>query len=78
MSREAIFEASLGYFLTPVKELLDDPTVTEIMVNGFDEVYIERRGKLEHTAARFPSEDALLCRRSSASGWHRPRPVDVL
>src|SRR5258708_6597770 len=60
MSREAIFEASLGYFLTPVKKHLDDPTVTEIMVNGFDEVYIERRGKLEHTDARFPSEDALL------------------
>jgi pilus assembly protein CpaF len=60
MSREAIFEASLGYFLTPVKKHLDDPTVTEIMVNGFDDVYIERRGKLEHTDARFPSEDALL------------------
>src|SRR5258708_5373956 len=60
MSREAIFEASLGYFLTPVKKHLDDPTVTEIMVNGFDEVYIERRGKLEHNDARFRSEDALL------------------
>jgi pilus assembly protein CpaF len=60
MSREAIFEASLGFFLTPVKKYLEDATVTEIMVNGFDEVYIERRGKLEHTDARFPSEDALL------------------
>ena len=60
MSREAIFEASLGFFLTPVKRYLEDPTVTEIMVNGFDDVYIERRGKLEHTDARFPSEDALL------------------
>ena len=60
MSREAIFEASLGYFLTPVKRYLDDATVTEIMVNGYNDVYIERRGKLEHTDARFPSEDALL------------------
>jgi pilus assembly protein CpaF len=60
MSREAIFEASLGYFLTPVKAFLEDPTVTEIMVNGFSDVYIERRGKLEYTDARFPSEDALL------------------
>src|SRR5262249_14685617 len=55
MSREAIFEASLGYFLTPVKKYLDDATITEIMVNGFNDVYIERRGKLEHTDARFPS-----------------------
>jgi pilus assembly protein CpaF len=60
MSREAIFEASLGYFLTPVKKHLEDPTVTEIMVNGFDDIYIERRGKLERTDASFPSEDALL------------------
>ena len=60
MSREAIFEASLGYFLTPVKKYLDDPTVTEIMVNGYNDVYVERRGKLEHTDAAFPSEDALL------------------
>lgn len=60
MSREAIFEASLGYFLTPVRRFLEDATVTEIMVNGFQEVYVERRGKLEYTDARFPSEDALL------------------
>jgi pilus assembly protein CpaF len=60
MSREAIFEASLGFFLTPVKKFLDDRTVTEIMVNGYNEVYIERRGKLEYTDARFVSEDALL------------------
>ncbi len=60
MSREAIFEASLGFFLTPVKKFLEDATITEIMVNGYNDVYIERRGKLEHTDARFPSEDALL------------------
>lgn len=60
MSREAIFEASLGFFLTPVKRFLEDHTVTEIMVNGFNDVYIERRGRLEHTDARFVSEDALL------------------
>lgn len=60
MSREAIFEASLGYFLSPLRPFLEDPTVTEVMVNGFDEVYIERRGKLESTDARFVSDDALL------------------
>ncbi len=60
MSREAIFEASLGFFLTPIKQFLEDRTVTEIMVNGFNDIYIERRGKLEHTDARFVSEDALL------------------
>lgn len=60
MSREAIFEASLGYFLTPIRPFLEDPTITEVMVNGHSEVYIERRGKLEYTNAKFESEDALL------------------
>jgi pilus assembly protein CpaF len=60
MSRDTIFEASLGYFLSPLRRFLDDDTVTEIMVNGHDEVFIERRGRLERTDARFPSEDALL------------------
>jgi pilus assembly protein CpaF len=60
MSREAIFEASLGYFLAPIRPFLEDPTITEVMVNGYSEVYIERRGKLEYTDARFVSEDALL------------------
>src|SRR5262245_35586862 len=60
MSREAIFEASLGYFLGPIRTFLEDPTITEVMVNEFNEVYIERRGRLESTTARFISEDALL------------------
>ena len=60
MSREAIFEASVDYFLGPVRSFLQDDTVTEIMVNGFNEIYIERRGKLELTDAKFASPDALL------------------
>lgn len=60
MSREAIFEASLGYFLGPIKPYLQDDTVSEIMINGADEIYIERRGRLEKTDAHFPSHDALL------------------
>lgn len=60
MSREAIFQASLGYFLDPIRKFLEDDTITEIMVNGHAEVYIERRGRLEKTDARFASEDALL------------------
>ncbi len=60
MSREAIFEASLAFFLSPIREFLEDPTVTEVMVNGCASVYIERKGRLYHTDARFVSEDALL------------------
>jgi pilus assembly protein CpaF len=69
MSRQAIFEASARYFLQPIGQLLDDESVTEIMVNGFDEVYVERRGKLERTAARFDSEDALLSAIHNVAQW---------
>ena len=49
----------LGY--GPLERLLDDDTVTEVMVNGHDHVYVERNGKLERTAARF-IDDAHLMR----------------
>ena len=69
MSRQAIFEASAKYFLEPIGPFLDDESVTEIMVNGFDEIYIERRGRLEHTDARFASEDALLSAVHNIAQW---------
>ena len=46
-------------FLEPVRHFLDDPQVSEIMINGPDQIYIERHGKLELTTARFPSMEAL-------------------
>jgi len=69
MSRQAIFEASVKYFLEPIGRLLDDDSVTEIMVNGFDEVFIERQGRLERTPARFASDDALLSAVHNIAQW---------
>lgn len=60
MSRSAVFEASLAYFLEPIARPLADDAVTEIMVNGPDRIFVERHGKLEQLAARFEDEDALL------------------
>ena len=47
----------LGY--GPLQRLLDDPAVSEIMVNGPDAIYVERSGRLERTATRFTSEEHL-------------------
>ena len=47
--------------LGPLEPLLQDPTVTDILVNGHDLVYIERFGKLEKTPARF-KDDAHVMR----------------
>ena len=38
--------------------LLDDPSIREVMVNGEDNVWIEREGRLEKTTCRFSSNDA--------------------
>ncbi len=43
----------------PLEPLLRDPEVTEIMVNGCDEVFIERGGKIQPTRVRFTDESHL-------------------
>lgn len=45
--------------LGPLQRLLDDPTVTEVMVNGPDAIYVEQQGKLQRTAVCFTSEEHL-------------------
>lgn len=48
----------LGY--GPIEPLLADDTVTEIMVNGPQAIYVERRGKIQKTALTFESEEHLF------------------
>ena len=55
-----IFEQTLLGFLEPVRKFLEDPTVSEVMINGPDQIYIERKGRLYLTDARFASREALL------------------
>lgn len=54
-----VFEDSVAGFLIPVKGFLEDDTVSEILVNGPHEVFVERRGLLERTQAKFNDEQAL-------------------
>jgi len=46
--------------LGPLGPLLEDPAVSDILVNGPFEVYVERFGKLELTSVRFRDNDHLL------------------
>ena len=55
--RDMILRDTIG--LGPLEELLADPDVEEVMVNGPGEIYVERSGRIEHTSVRFGSEQAL-------------------
>ena len=55
--RQEIIDEALGY--GPLEELLAQPDVTEIMVNGPGHVFVERNGKIETTNKRF-SDDRQL------------------
>jgi pilus assembly protein CpaF len=45
--------------LGPLEVLLTDPAVEEVMVNGTEHVYVERRGVIERTGVAFESEEEL-------------------
>ncbi len=57
ISRE-VMDDLLGF--GPLQPLLDDPEITEVMVNGHDKVYIEKKGKLIRTNITFENDDAVL------------------
>jgi pilus assembly protein CpaF len=57
LAQELEFEI-LG--LGPLEPLLQDPTISDILANRFDQVYIERKGKLELTDIRFQDNNHLL------------------
>src|SRR5262245_6467389 len=60
MDRDAIFNVTLRRLRETGGEYLDDDRVSEIMINGVDEIYIERHGKIEKTGARFEDDEKLL------------------
>jgi pilus assembly protein CpaF len=57
LAREILDEI---FGLGPLEPLLKDPTISDILVNRFDRVYIERAGKLELTALSFKDDAHLM------------------
>lgn len=55
---EQMLDDMLG--LGPLEPLLADESVTDIMVNGAKQIYVERRGKLELTEAQFRDNDHVM------------------
>lgn len=55
---DQISDEILGY--GPLQPLLADRTVTEIMVNGYQNVYVERRGRLHKAPVKFESDEHVM------------------
>jgi pilus assembly protein CpaF len=55
----SVFDQSIATFLAPIKGFLDDPGVSEVLINGPGEIWVERKGKLEQVEAKFQDETAL-------------------
>src|SRR4026209_828031 len=55
---EEILDETLGF--GPLEILLKDPTISDILVNGPQKVYVERRRKVEQTDVTFRDNDHLL------------------
>lgn len=53
-----VLDNILGY--GPIQSFLDDPEVTEVMVNNAETIYIERAGRIHATSKRFIDEEHLL------------------
>jgi pilus assembly protein CpaF len=62
----SMYSESLRAFLKPVVPYLDDPNVSEIMINGPTDIWIERKGKVSKVDASFTEEGLLGAARNMA------------
>lgn len=72
----SLFSESLRAFLQPIIELLDDPEVSEIMINGPENIWIEKHGKISRTNVRFTEDSLLAAARNMAQYVGRPLSND--
>jgi len=67
-----LFAESLRAFLAPIAPYLDDPNVSEIMINGHQDVWIEQAGRLYKTPAQFSEQGLMAAARNLAQYVGRP------
>jgi pilus assembly protein CpaF len=77
MIASSIFAESIAQLLAPIAPFLQDPSVSEVMINGPSEVYVERRGQLAKVEARFASAHELTAALRNVAQYVG-RPFDEL
>ncbi len=66
-----MFSESLRAFLKPVASYLEDDSISEIMINGPEDVWVEQRGQLIKTEAKFTEEGLIAAARNVAQSVGR-------
>ena len=69
-----VFEETLLQFLEPIRPFLDDPAVSDIMINGPKKVFVEKKGRIVRSEVVFRDNahllqiiDRIVSRRATAS-----------
>lgn len=56
----SVFKDAIDSFLGPIKDLLEDDGISEVMINGPQEIFVERGGLVFKVENQFPNEDSLI------------------
>ncbi len=56
----SVFQDAIANLLSPIGDLLKDPTVSEIMINGPFEIFIERKGLVYRVPNKFSDDESLM------------------
>lgn len=56
--KKIVLDETIG--LGALEQLLDDPSITEVMVNAYNDIYIERNGRLIRSPVAFTSDEAVM------------------
>lgn len=75
-SVRSLYDQSVRSFLGPVWALIEDETVSEVMINGHSEIYCERSGKVELTDCQFQTPQHLMAAARNISDFVG-RPFDA-
>ncbi len=67
-----LFAESLRAFFYPITPFLDDPDISEIMINGPTDIWIEQAGRLYRTDAQFTQQGLVAAARNLAQYVGRP------
>lgn len=56
----SVFKDAIANLLSPISNLLADPTVSEIMINGAHDIFIERKGIVTRVPNKFTDDESLM------------------